>query len=437
MLSRLDRASSREKSAGRPAELEPAVAFARVLRHTRAHGHAIDSELGPPRTAISSTECLTVNSSGSRPSTVLFSIVITCLWAANTCADERLWLDGTINGKPVRVVFDTGSSQCGLLPDTAERLGLKSKPPTSAVRPGEGGLIGMTAELYLPQWKVSSTITFETLEFPAYLGKVDLEGLYGWNQIRSNICAIDAEALTVKLLDRVPEEATAWTKFIVVERAPTLSLALPGQLWTIAVDTGAPDGVALVSQKWREWKAANTNAPLTLWAAYSPPSGAAVCEVSWAKELSLGPLTLSGVPVRQANLIESAHGQPIVGLAALKRLDFIIDGKRGVAYLRPKRTPPPPYPHNRLGAEFMPRHWQADDLVAQVVDGSPAQVAGIRNGDILLKVGDRDVTNWRKAGRGPPERSCELPAGTKLDLTLKRGEETLKVSVVLRDILLP
>jgi S1-C subfamily serine protease len=124
-------------------------------------------------------------------------------------------------------------------------------------------------------------------------------------------------------------------------------------------------------------------------------------------------------------------------LAALKRLDIIIDGKRGIAYLRPKRTPPLPYLHNRLGADFLPAN-SSDDLIAHVVNGSPAYEAGIRNGDVVLKEGDRDVTKWRTDTNPPPEiRPVQQPAGTKLELTLKRGGKIFKTTAVLRNILPP
>lgn len=364
------------------------------------------------------------------------------LWLSTTASladEERIWLDAAINGKPVRLAFDTGTSESVLFSKTAERLGLKFNLPKSRVARADGGVpAGTTEECDFAVWGATGRITFATFEFPASLGKVEMEGLLGWDQVRSNIFAIDSEVLTVRLMARVPEEATAWTKLVLVESDSTLSLEIPGQLWTIAVDTGAATGVTFPSAKWREWKAANTNAPLTLIASYSPSSGISICEEAWANELLIGPLTLRGVPVRQASPIETARGQLIFGLAALKRLDCIIDGKQATAYLRSKRTPPLPYQHNRLGAEFVPRHSQSDELIAQVVEGSPAHAAGIRSGDILLKVGDKEMPkNWHQDQNVPRERWYEHPEGTKFDLTLKRNEETLKISVVLKDILLP
>ena len=55
-----------------------------------------------------------------------------------------------------------------------------------------------------------------------------------------------------------------------------------------------------------------------------------------------------------------------------------------------------------------------------------------------MKVGELDLYKWR--AQPTPlvlERYWKRPAGTKLDLTLRRGKETIQVSPVLRDILKP
>ena len=125
-----------------------------------------------------------------------------------------------------------------------------------------------------------------------------------------------------------------------------------------------------------------------------------------------------------------------LGLAAMTQLDIIIDGKHNLAYLRPKTTPPLPYAYNRLGADFVPLDLKSDDLVACVVDGSPGYEAGIRNGDILLKIDEQDATKWRtREKRNDPFR--EQPAGTRLQLTLKRGNKIFTATAVLRNILAP
>ena len=129
-----------------------------------------------------------------------------------------------------------------------------------------------------------------------------------------------------------------------------------------------------------------------------------------------------------------------LGMAALKRLDFVVDGKHGIAYLRPKKTSAPPPPHQRIGpsAAFVPRNAQSDDLVAHVANASPAYEAGIRDGDMLVRIGEREATKWRADAEFPrmlfPRSSRDETAGTKLELTLKRGEQTFKITVAEQEI---
>jgi len=86
----------------------------------------------------------------------------------------------------------------------------------------------------------------------------------------------------------------------------------------------------------------------------------------------------------------------------------------------------------------MPLDKNSGDLVAHVVRASPAYEAGIRNGDVLLKVGDLDVTKWRTDPKVLPlSRFWSMPSGMRLDLVLKRGNEVYKTHPLLRHILGP
>ena len=127
-----------------------------------------------------------------------------------------------------------------------------------------------------------------------------------------------------------------------------------------------------------------------------------------------------------------------IGMAALKRVELLIDREKGEAWLRPVKTPAPAYNHNRLGAVFTPAGPQGEDLLAHVAAGSPAAEAGIRDGDVLLKIGALDATKWRTDPQVLPlSRFWQRAAGTKFDLGIRRGSEVIHVNVTLRDILPP
>lgn len=363
-------------------------------------------------------------------------VIALFLWAATSSANEdRIWVDAKINGKPVRLIVDTGAFDSILLPEAAKALGVKVFPPLDASTKGFSVRLGETEPFDLTILNFTGRTVFGTYDFAAAGVRIGGDGVYGWKHMRTNIWGIDAAAFTVKLLDRVPEEAAGWTK-LPIAADDTLSLEMPGEFWTIAVDTGSPAGISLSSKQWRQWKASHTNAPVTLDYSHTPSGGLTVREEAWAKEISIGSLQLADVPIRQPNLREVAEAEVVFGLAALARVDCIVDGQQGWAYLRPRSTLPAPYQHSRIGAVFAPRHSRSEEMVAHVVEGGPAHEAGIRNGDILLKIGDSGVKRGRVENRALYE-FWESPAGTKLELTVKRGDQRLKMQVVLRDILTP
>ncbi len=362
-----------------------------------------------------------------------------CLYAGAARADERLLMDARVGGKVGRFAFDSGAPDMIVFPEGVERLGLRLVPPqTNAVSSNRIATV-YTALTRFELGQNSFWTTFTVMGRPAYLDP-GIDGLIGWLRVKRDVFRIDAAGLKVEPLTNAPDETAGWMQFRVAA-SRLLTLEMPGSgsnIATVIVDTADDRGVSLSPRRWREWRAVNPKQPATLSAVIMPGFGVSVKEQSWAKELVFGPLTLTNVPVTEFNEAQAALGstnnEAILGIAALKQLDLIVDGKRGIAYAQPHPGPQPPYQHNRLGAVFAPDG--VDDLTAHVADASPAAEAGIRNGDVLLKIGELDATKWQTDPAVLPlSRFWNRPAGEKLELTLKRGAETLKKIVVLRDIL--
>jgi len=360
-------------------------------------------------------------------------------------ADERLWVEARVNGRPARICFDTGTGDLVLLKAGAKRLGVAfTEPPTNTVlSPGEipSGISEM-CELTVNKSKLRTQ--FRVADLPAYV-HTDIDGLIGWRAIKNNILKIDAERGTVTGLEKIPNSARNWTQLSLDKRSEYLQLEIPLpdlESGSIFVDTGWTQGVGLTPADWQEWKARHPLQPLTVKAYFMPGAGVLVKEEALARELAIGPVTLTNVPVTEAPPVHISLAVPpfeaSLGLAGLKRMDLILDGPQGVAYVHPKKSKPQPYQHSRLGAAFVPSNPGSEDLVAQIVPGSPAEEAGIRNGDVLLSIGNLDVTKWRTDPNVLPlSRFWEKPPGSKLVLTLRRGDKVFKVNVTLRQILSP
>lgn len=364
------------------------------------------------------------------------------VWTNLAQADERIWMEAKVNGKPARLCFDTGSCELILNSKGASRLGLKFTPPPQINATNHSQIpAGITEACDLEFGGSRMRTMFLVVEPPSALNLTH-DGSVGWQAFANQMIRIDASGASVTQLFSLPEDLQTWTKFTVRTNNCIVGLEFTGSaggLSVICVDTGVPFGVILRPQSWSQWKAAHKKQAMTLSAYYMLGAGLVVTEEMWAKDLSLGSLSLTDVPVMEANRVNVAAGgegfAANIGLAALKRLDFIIDGKNQTAYLRSKATPSPAYSHNCLGAVFTPRdlvHLQGEDLVARVVDGSPAFEAGIRDGDVLLKYNGIDTTKWLSQPTVVPNFQA---AGETIELTLARGKETFTVKVSLKPIL--
>jgi hypothetical protein len=343
------------------------------------------------------------------------------------------------------MAFDTGADVTVLFRPAAQRLGLQIIEPPANAKPAPGQVaLAHTAPVQFTFWNINTTTPLYVAEVPTGM-TWDIDGMLGWEPLRGNIFTFDAVNLQMNSSQAVPVDALTWIKLPIRPSTASLTLETPGATGhpgVLAVDTGMSEGVALAPAQWRAWRAAYPQAPRTLNAYYMPAAGLIVNEVAWADELAIGPLTLHGVPVREANAVETMSGGPdyvgTLGIYVLKRTNLVLDGKGGAAYFQPLATPAPEFMHNRLGAVFTPHDLNSDPMLATVLPGTPAAVADIRTGDVLVKIDDLDVTKWRTTpGILPLSRFWQKPAGTKLNLTLKRGDKEFQATVTLRDLIGP
>jgi hypothetical protein len=143
-------------------------------------------------------------------SILTFGTLSACMFGVH--ADERLWMQAEINGRPVRLCFDSGASDFVLLAETARRLGLTvTGPPTNGVLNPSQVPAGTTEECLLTLQNTSAKARFRVIDLPAYL-RPDFDGVIGWAPLRRNRFRVDAEARTVTWLADLPKETRTWTK---------------------------------------------------------------------------------------------------------------------------------------------------------------------------------------------------------------------------------
>jgi hypothetical protein len=346
-----------------------------------------------------------------------------------------------VNGNPVRFGFDTGASISILTRPTVQKLGLQLEPhQTNTFLYVHGGKqdIDFTKECTLKVPGIEGPIIFAVVDMPAW-ASADFDGVLGWLTVTNCVVSIDAASRQVRFLDSVPSPVAKWFRTAAVCVYSGLALRIPHENGTntlLLVDTGTDKGVSLPPEAWRKWKETHPKAPLTLGTEATPSDGFYMYEEAWADSISLGPITFKNVPVKQAGpsgperLGNEYEGT--IGLAALKRLEFVVDSGHAVAYWKPRRSSYK-YSYNRLGAIFVPVPGRPQNGVAKVIKAGPAYAAGVRDGDVLLEVDGIKVTGWYNDWLS----RFNLPAGTKLKLTLDRKGKVFQTTATLADILQP
>jgi len=246
------------------------------------------------------------------------------------------------------MLLDTGSESTVLFNARARRLGLKAAVISD---PTPVAIGGQTFTAPLP---IFSVPWYYRLAFITRKSS-SVDGLVGWPEVRDNILVFDAERRTIRSVDQLPPETADWLKVkIVQDRWLLLEIPLAdGQTGTMQVDTGSPFGVEMPPEQWKQWKAAHPKAHTKSHLGGVLSFGIGIFHVAWADEIKLGALTLTDVAVQDMPAGQGAFIQSkapaskavwAIGMYALMRMDLIVDGKTGFAYLHPKSPPGPPYP---------------------------------------------------------------------------------------------
>ena len=399
---------------------------------------------------------------------------------ASAIEDEFFRCDARINGQPVHFLIDTGCSFPALLFRTGvQRLGLKLKPQEFGEFNGHRAPFQLTEQclLELPNWGFWSMFHFPVklrvgtpllllgepeLTLPRFDPIID--GVIGWPALRNGIVRMDASHGKLEFLRAVPNEARHWFRLKMHHSASDEGgfawqwrfplgkrvIASPGLLQldladangsrqTLMIDTGDQEwGIKLSPQKWREWKAAHLTQATVLSGCFMADGAVMVHEAGWADEISFGALKLTNVSVAE-NTLATNH-IAILSFDALKHLDVIIDGPHGVAYLRPVSRPAQQTALEGPTALFAPRDLRNKELVAHVLPNSAAFASGIRDGDILLKVDGRAVSQWEidpgdKWRANSPNGHMFVAATnsstmSSIALTLRRGGDLYDAQVV-------
>jgi hypothetical protein len=382
-----------------------------------------------------------------------------CLMPASGQTDSDLGnhiiLNVRINGQKARLAFDTGADTSVLFRNSAERLGVKAIVRSSNTMPSNsipGRIFVQSSEPFeLTLGDANMTTTFKILDNASAIG---FDGILSWNFFQYKAMRIDGPKGTVTFLEKLPEDVEQWPHWKLVDRSARnlgskwLGFVIPAandHSGAVYIDTGADAGISLSQHQLEVWKAENPHAAGTMDAIYYPglKEGLVIREVFWAANLKLAEgLTFSNVDISLCPPSEGYIPNYVarLGMFAICQIDIVVDAQNKMVYIKPaaERTNAPYYNYNRIGAVFTPLSLSGGDLIAHVFMDSPAYEAGVRDGDVLTKIGELDATKWKTDPRILPlGRFWSQPAGTRINIECRRGEETLKFSITLKEIFSP
>ena len=336
-------------------------------------------------------------------------------------------LDARINGRKVCLVFDTGSAvSLTIWERTAERLSLET-------RQEEGRRVATFAfDAAGGTWPEAKALLMDFLPFP------EVDGIIGWPAFRDAAWRVNWEQNSLEALSAVPQEVLSWQVLNIDDRMPVAAvLAEEEKGGLIYLDTGSPDGVALSNARWEKWTSGASDMPETLSSGYMPAAeGLFVTEVRWAEEIRVGALRVDQVLVERS-VYKWPRLEAVLGLEALKHFDMGMDLRAGRVYVKQRPYFGEEAKYNRLGAAFVPVSVDSEKLVGHVLKESPAYRAGLRSGDILLKVDRIDMTQWRTDPAILKKEFWFAPAGTHYTLEILRDGKEHIIPVVLEEIFKP
>jgi tetratricopeptide (TPR) repeat protein len=264
--------------------------------------------------------------------------------------DERLRIQAIVNGHPATLSLDTGTGfGYELYQQVMPQLGLSLPAANFAMPNLAPGRVPVDLTSGSCTWTLFgitlNKIRSEMVRLPSRLANsnlADYVGVIGWPSIRENIWVLDLAEGKIDVAAKVPDEVKNWTRWRIESGQRILSLVEDSELKRfprLLIDTGNPDGILLPWDRWIAWREANLGRLMTFRTGQLLGEDESTMKQSWAEKFALGSLQVSEVPVQEQDngYATIVPGEPVIviGLAALKRLDVVLDGFTNIAFVRP------------------------------------------------------------------------------------------------------
>ena len=354
--------------------------------------------------------------------------------------NNHIYLDGAVDGKPVRLMFDTGSINV-LTPTAAKRLGLVSKGKLAT-----GGSGDQLTDLGFARAK-QVRIGAATLASPVFaviglgdLPKVEgvpLDGLVGYEMFRRFGVTIDYAKKRITLSDPrkfiPPSGVAALTFHLDGYHHAVISATLDGMPVQLFVDTGSRGSLAMSGSFVRAHdlitKYGASPEAVTGWGVNGGSRG----RPARFGTLRLGDLDIDGIAgdlfVGDKGGFANPDWSGNLGGGVLQRFTLAFDYANKKIYFAPNADIGKPYAFDRSGLWLLV---DGDALkVVDVAKDSAAEHAGLHMGDRISSIdgaatSTKSLSDWRQQLR-------ELPVDTRLTIKFQRDGKSRDAMLTLAD----
>ena len=356
--------------------------------------------------------------------------------------NNHVFVAAQIDGHPLRLLLDTGGVNL-LSMAAAHRIGLESLGAIETRGPGAqsvGSGFARVDRLEIGGVALERQL-LRVIDLPGFddVEGTRVDGVLGVELFKRLVLRIDYARRELLLADpstftTPSSEASHALPITFFGHFPGIAAeldGLPGQFW---LDTGNRSGVVLLEPFVETHRLAEryplSGATTIGWGIGGPVQG----RLARGGRLALGGLHVEApvlrLPDGHGGALAIRHVAGNIGGEILRRFVVTFDYARRVVHLEPNTDAGQPFDVDRSGL-WINRHAQGAVVAAVMADG-PAAQAGLHVDDVIVAVaGEPASVATLDALR---RRLAESPAGSRVALELRRGEQAIQAALVLRDL---
>nr|WP_255482545.1 aspartyl protease family protein [Rhodanobacter sp. MP7CTX1] len=354
-------------------------------------------------------------------------------------ANNHIYIDGSVNGKPVRLMFDTGAGNL-LTPAAAKRLGLTSEGKLASG--GVGEQLNNRGFARAKEVRVGAATLADPVFAVTNLGDlpkvegVPLDGLVGYEMFRRFGVTIDYAKKQITFSEPkkfTPPPGAAALTFDLDGHYAVISGTLDGVPVRVIVDTGSRGSLvmtaAFVHAHDLITKYGASPEAVTGWGVNGGSRG----RPARFGTLRLGDFDIDGVAgdlfVGDKGGLANPDWSGDLGGGVLHRFTVAFDYANKKIYLAPNVDIDKPYAFDRSGLWLLV---DGDSLkVVDVAKDSAAEQAGMHIADRIssidgVAIATKSLSDWRQQLR-------ELPVDTRLTIRFQRDGKISDATLTLAD----